>query len=103
MPIRIPSQIAVDCKSVHSECIPSPQVGAVTYGNQAYRQFDLNSFTDVDSLGNAILRMSWNNEDTNVADALRLIRTDMLISMRGDRQDVPNVGMYKNEYYSSFT
>jgi len=60
-------------------------------GDRAYLQFYLSNFTDTRSLSNAIRNISYCNESTNTAGALRLTRTEIFVTANGDRSGVPNV------------
>ena len=60
-------------------------------GNEAYLQFYLNQFTNIQSLRNAVRRIGYRGGNTNTTGGLRLTRTEIFNTANGDRSDVPDV------------
>ena len=62
-------------------------------GNEAWLNFYLTNFTDVQSLRTAINNIRYLDENTNTTGGLRLMRTEIFNAANGDRPDVPNVAI----------
>ena len=62
-------------------------------GNQAWVNFYLTNFTDVQSLTRAINNIGYLNENTNTTGGLWRMRTEIFNVANGDRPDVQNVAI----------
>lgn len=68
------------------------QVGLATFSTNARAQFYLNQYQDKRDVQNAISAISYEYGNTNTAAGLKLIRSGMFASRRGNRLDVPDYG-----------
>ena len=69
------------------------RVAVALYSNTAEAQFYLNTYSKKRDILKAIDKIQFTYGRTNITGALKLMRTDMFTHMRGDRADVPNVGI----------
>ena len=69
----------------------SVRVGALVYSSKAQVQFDLHSYSTKRDIVDALNRIPYIPGKTNTADALRLMRTKMFRSRKGDRKAAENV------------
>jgi len=60
-------------------------------GNEAYLHFYLSNFTDTQSLVNAVESIPYCGGNTNTTGGLRLTRTEIFNTAKGDRPRVLNV------------
>ena len=67
------------------------RVGLVTYSSDIGTSFNLSAHSSVASVQSAISSLTFSGGGTNTAAALTYVRTRMLISAAGDRNNVPNV------------
>jgi len=67
------------------------RVGVVTYSSSVGESFQLNSYSTVDDVQNAISSLTYSGGSTRTDEALEYVRTTMLTTSNGDRSDVPNV------------
>ena len=65
----------------------------LSQGNQAWVNFYLTNFTDVQSLTQAINNIGYLNENTNTTGGLWRMRTEIFNAANGDRSDVQNVAI----------
>ena len=65
----------------------------LSQGNQAWVNFYLTNFTDVQSLSQAINNIEYLNENTNITGGLWRMRTEIFNAANGDRSDVQNVAI----------
>lgn len=71
----------------------SVRVGIVTFSNDDHLEFHLNTYKDKLGLFTAIDDIPYRPGNTNTADALKTMRSDMFTAFNGDRPDVPNVAV----------
>lgn len=69
------------------------RVGVLWYGNEADVAFYLNTYTDRRQILDEIRQIPWKDQETNTSGAIRTMRTQMFTPERGDRPDVPNIGV----------
>ena len=67
--------------------------GLLSQGNQAWVNFYLTNFTDVQSLTRAINNIGYLNENTNTTGGLWRMRTEIFNDANGDRSDVQNAAI----------
>ena len=67
--------------------------GFLSQGNQAWVNFYLTNFTDVQSLTRAINNIGYLNENTNTTGGLWRMRTEIFNDANGDRSGVQNVAI----------
>jgi len=60
-------------------------------GHKPTLEFYLSDFTDATSVANAVRDLEYKAGGTRIDLALRMVRTDVFVTARGDRADVPNV------------
>ena len=65
------------------------RVACVTFSNDATVVFYLDSFSNLQDVSEAILRVTYEGQKTNIARALEITRTEVLLTSRGDRVDAP--------------
>ena len=65
----------------------------LSQGNQAWVNFYLTNFTDVQSLTRAINSIGYLNENTNTTGGLWRMRTEIFNDANGDRSGVQNVAI----------
>lgn len=66
-------------------------VGMLTYSSTGRQLFNLSSFTSAAAIQAVISSFSYSSGATNTAGALAYVRTTMLTSLAGARDDVPKV------------
>ncbi|KAK7502428.1 hypothetical protein BaRGS_00006381, partial [Batillaria attramentaria] len=66
-------------------------IGAMKYSSAAMIQFRLGEYDDTESLSEAINAIGYTRGRANMADALRVLRTEMFNGRNGDRPDAKNV------------
>jgi len=59
-------------------------------GNEANLQFYLSNFTNTQSLENAVRSIPYCGGNTNTTGGLRVARTEIFNTAKGDRPDIPN-------------
>lgn len=69
------------------------RVGVVLYSTRVVKQFYLNSYNTKAEVMRAISDINRMLGDTNIADAIQMIRETMFTSRNGDRPNVPNVAI----------
>jgi len=67
------------------------RVAIITYSTNVRVEFDLDTFTDRDTITRAVDNIKYVYGDTNTADAIKMMRTRAFSTRNGDRPDVPNV------------
>jgi len=67
------------------------QIGVLTFSNDARMRFYLNQYRNRDDVIAAISRLNITLGDTNIADALRMARTELFSRQHGARPDVPKI------------
>jgi len=67
------------------------RVGLITYSSKVDKQFDLNAESAVSSIEETITSLEHFEGKTDTAAALEHVRTKMLTSEAGDRDDIHNV------------
>ena len=67
------------------------RVGLVTYSTNVRSGFNLSAHSSVASVQSAISSLTYSGGNTYTATALAYVRTTMLTSAAGDRNNVPNV------------
>lgn len=77
------------------------RVGLVRFTETAENTFYLDSFATKQEVIANILNTSLKYGDTNIAAAIRLMRTEQFVASRGDRQDAPNVAIIISDGYSN--
>ena len=78
------------------------QFGLVTYSNSASTDFQLNTYSNTQSILNALGRVGYFGGGTNTAGALQYLRTTSFSSVYGKKQDLKfisdkNLDLHKNE------
>ena len=68
------------------------RVAAVTYGNTATVNFDLEQCNNTESLIEAIQDIDYKNANTNTSGGLWLMKERIFNQMYGDRPEAPNLG-----------
>jgi collagen type VI alpha len=66
-------------------------VGALTYGNRAHIQFQLNNFTDSAPMKAAVSAFKYLDENTNTSGGMATACKFMFTAANGDRTQAPNV------------
>ena len=81
------------------------RVGLVTYSTNVEDDFYLNTHSSVAGIRSAIASLAYRGGNTNTADAVARVRTRMLTSARGGRNNVPNIVvlLYDGQSTSSTT
>ncbi len=69
------------------------QVAAVMMSETPELLFPLNRYTTANELKSEILRLSLPGGQANIAEAFKLIRTDLFIGQNGDRSDARNIAV----------
>jgi len=69
------------------------RVGLLTFSSTPRVIFYLNDITNIEDLMNNIERVPYNYGNSNMADALRLVRTQMFTTRHGDRVGVKNLAI----------
>lgn len=69
------------------------RVGVVVYSTEVFVQFNLNSHQSKVNIFNAIDEVPYNDGNSNTADAIKIVRSEMFTQANGDRPDVPNVAI----------
>ena len=69
------------------------RIGVLSYGNLADIAFHLNTHRNRQSILAQMRDIPWKNQETNTSGAIRTMRTQMFIPERGDRLEVPNIGV----------
>jgi len=67
------------------------RVALVTFSSGTETSFDFNDYTTVASVQSAIAALNYSGGSTNTGGALAFVRTSILTSAAGDRDNVPNV------------
>lgn len=67
------------------------KVGILSYSNKVRVVFQLNDFSTSLEMLQALERITYNSGETNTADALNEMHTQMFTNKNGDRDNVPNV------------
>jgi len=67
------------------------RVGVVTYSSGIGESFQLNNYSTVDDVQDAISSLSYSGGPSRTDEALEYVRTTILTTSNGDRSDVPNV------------
>ena len=71
----------------------SVRVGVILFSDDDYLQFQLNDYSDKLSLLRAIDAIPYKRGNTNTADALQTMRSEMFTRANGDRPNVQNVAL----------
>ena len=79
------------------------RVGLITFSSSATPRFNLGAHSTVGSVQSAISSLIYSGGGTDIAAALRYVRTSMLTSAAGDRPNVPNVVVVLTDGKSSGT
>lgn len=70
------------------------RIGIVTFGSKYTIEFYLNEFTSKDQIDQAIDKIPWRNgRQINTAEGIRAMHQAMFTSLKGDRQNVPNIAI----------
>ena len=72
------------------------QFGLVTYSSGVDTDFQLNTYSDTQSILNALGRVGYSGGGTNTAGALQYLRTTSFSSMYGKKQDLKFIFDKKN-------
>ena len=67
------------------------RVGVALYSSSVSIQFHLNRYETKTEIKNAVKNIQHIRGDTNIADALNIVRTEMFSTQNGDRTTVPNL------------
>ena len=69
------------------------RVGLIWYGNKADVAFYLDTYGNRREVLRKIEEIPWKDQETNTSGAIRLMRTELFTPARGDRPEVPNIGV----------
>ena len=69
------------------------RIGLITYSTSVQVQFELNTYENQGDIIDAIRRVKQVRGDTNIADALNVLRTRMFQANTGDRDEVENIAV----------
>jgi collagen type VI alpha len=67
------------------------RVACVAFSSDAMRIFYLNTYTQLQDINEAILRITYSGQRTNIASALEIVRTEIFVQANGDRDNAENV------------
>ncbi len=70
------------------------RVGAVVFSEQVNLAFALNTYTDADSVKNAILGLAYLGQTTNTPEGFRITREQCFNTANGDRPNVQNLCIF---------
>ncbi len=74
------------------------QVAAVIMGETPELIFPLNRYTTANELKREILDLNFPGGKANIAEAFKLIRTDLFIGQNGDRSDARNIAVIVTDF-----
>lgn len=69
------------------------QVSAVTFGTGATNQFDLNRYTDMASLQNAVMSIPYKGGQPAIANAIHYATGSSFSPVHGSRADAPHIAV----------
>lgn len=84
------------------------RVGIALYSDEVYQIFQLNTYSRLRDILNAVDRIPYRYGVTNTAAALDVMRNVMFTPVNGDRPDVPNIAivltgksyLHSNSYFT---
>ncbi len=77
------------------------RIGLLKYNDNAHIVFHLNEHQTQSAFSKSVMAVPYEPGRTNMAAALRTMRTDMFERIHGDRPGVPNIGVLIADGYSS--
>ena len=77
------------------------RIGLLKYNDNAHVVFHLNEHQTQSAFSKSVMAVPYEPGRTNMAAALRTMRTDMFERIHGDRPGVPNIGVLIADGYSS--
>jgi len=69
------------------------RIGLVIFSNDAESVFHLNTFRTKSEIIRKVSQIKYKYGQTNLADTMKLIRTQMFIERNGDRRGIPNIAV----------
>ena len=79
------------------------RVGVLAFSDHATVHFHLDSYVTKDDVTQAIQTLVYQRRGTNIAGALKMMRTEMFVAARGDRPEVPNYGILLSDGVSTLS
>ena len=70
------------------------RVGAVVFGQSARLAIALNSFTDAESINEALMRIPFMGANSNIPEALNQARTQCFNAANGERSNARNIAIF---------
>ena len=69
------------------------RVGMVLFGNSGHLEFHLTDYPTKSDLISRVLQTKYRDERTNIADGIEIMTKEIFKEDKGDRPDVPNIGI----------
>ena len=70
------------------------RVGAVVFSEQVSLAFSLDTYTDAQSINDAIMNLAYFGQTTNTPEGLRVTRQECFNEANGDRPNVQNLAIF---------